>query len=197
MIETYLRHTTLCLVVAIGVITYPADARGEGEAETSREIESATAFWTAAQGLYDKALQEGESAVRDFYDWAANEFERLDLLDESDRYWKDVQELYEKAYESGETTAANAYEWLKEDVKNIGDWEYKVERVSTLDPIALEERLDGLGKDRWNCFQVVATGEGVLLFMKRPKRSYVRLVPFWNLLKTLPSGDSAGPSSTD
>lgn len=40
MSETYLRHTTLCLVVAIGVIAYPMDTRGEEEAETSREIES-------------------------------------------------------------------------------------------------------------------------------------------------------------
>lgn len=69
--------------------------------------------------------------------------------------------------------------------------------ISWMNPIVLEERLDGLGKDRWNCFQVVPTGEGALLFMKLPKRSYVRLVPFWNLLETLPSEDSASPISAD
>ena len=40
-------------------------------------------------------------------------------------------------------------EWAKDDIENIGDWEYRVVNLSYASPEDLETQLNEYGNDRW------------------------------------------------
>jgi hypothetical protein len=112
---------------------------------------------------------------------------------EQNGYWERMQQLYEKAKSSGEQVPDDVREWVKEDVKKIGDWEYKLV-TRKIDPsrsrAALEQELNTFGRERWECFWIESTPRNMTFFFKRPSISYLRrALPLKDALKLLPQGE--------
>ncbi len=103
-----------------------------------------------------------------------------------------ITEFYEKARESGETVPDDIREWVESDVERMGTWEYKVLRVDGTDPEPLEEQLSELGKQRWECSMTAYPKPELTILCKRPARSYIKMVPFKDVLRLFPVGDGGG-----
>ena len=110
--------------------------------------------------------------------------------------WEEVQRLYEKAKDKGERVPKDIYEWAREDLGAIGDWEYRILTLDDPTPESLQEELNGLGVERWDCFWIERRRDDLTLYLKRPSRTYLRHIPFSDLMQIIPSGDS-GSSSTE
>ena len=118
---------------------------------------------------------------------AAQEGSGTDPEADSD-VWAEIRTLYEKAKETGEQVPGDVVAWLKQDLDRIGDWEYRLLVVSSLSNDKLEAKLNELGADRWECFAVLHDDGTIRLFLKRPVKSYLKLVPITDLWKLVPSG---------
>ena len=70
-----------------------------------------------------------------------------------------VRELYRQARESGQQVPQDALEWARQDVRRIGDWEYKIEELPREDPQARQARLNELGAERWEVFWIEPVGD--------------------------------------
>ncbi len=103
-----------------------------------------------------------------------------------------VTEFYEKARESGETVPDDVREWVEGDIDRMGTWEYKVLRVDGSDPEPLEEQLSELGKERWECSMTAYPKPQLTILCKRPARSYIKMLPFKDVLRLFPVGDGGG-----
>ncbi len=108
--------------------------------------------------------------------------------DEENLYWKKAKDIYEKTKETGEKVPEDIKDWIKEDIKKIGTWEYKIVFLDTVSN--LEEELNKLGKERWECFWIDKRENGFKLFLKSPVKSYLKAIPAKYLLKFIPQGDS-------
>lgn len=111
--------------------------------------------------------------------------EQIDSTPDSD-YWKQFHEHYDKLSKEGRNKAEQAIEWMREDISNIGRWEYRIERIESSDDSFIEQKLNALGLERWQCYQVLEDKTGALrVFLKRPKQSVVRAFPFKDTLNLL------------
>ena len=108
--------------------------------------------------------------------------------------WEEIQRLYEKAKKAGEKVPEDIMEWLRQDLKRIGTWEYRVVTLRSATAKGLEEKLNQLGSDRWESFAVLHDGRKVHLFFKRPVKSYLKAIPVTDLWKLIPHADN-GPGS--
>lgn len=104
-----------------------------------------------------------------------------------------IQELYETAREAGDDVPSDAYEWAKSDIEKIGDWEYQIVRLDAESDAAILERLDALGSERWEAFWLEREGAELRVFLKRPARSYLRLLPISELSRLVPIGEAGSP----
>jgi len=113
------------------------------------------------------------------------------LKDSVSGLWDEVKELYEKAREHGDKVPNDVADWARQDIRNIGDWEYLIVEIEIEDPVAIETQLNELGGDRWECYWVEDSDGGKRFYMKRPIRVYLRHIPLSQLLKLIPmTGDS-------
>ena len=101
--------------------------------------------------------------------------------------WDEVERLYERAKETGERVPKNVYDWIRQDIENLGDWEYRVVELESSDLKSVEDKLNELGQERWDCIWVQASGKTTRFFLKRPVRSYLTTLPLSQLLKLIPS----------
>ena len=89
--------------------------------------------------------------------------------------WAEVRGAYEKAKlkakEMGESVPERLPDWVVEDLKNVGDWEYRVVVTSGDE---LEEKLNEMGAERWECFSVEEAGKKTQTVFNRRKRSRLR-----------------------
>lgn len=108
----------------------------------------------------------------------------------SEEIIKDIQAMYEKAKRSGEQVPESVYEWTKEDLKKMNDWEYKVVAVKKSDMPEVETALNELGKERWQCFWVDKKKDHVVFYFHRRARSYLKTLPFREILRILPLEDA-------
>jgi hypothetical protein len=106
--------------------------------------------------------------------------------------WDQVVSLYEQAKQAGETAADDVYEWAREDLEAIGDWEYKVEYVANPNHIALEKKLNELGKERWDVVWIDRQGANLIVTMKRPSRTWLNKLPLGQLIKAAAGTDTDG-----
>ena len=104
-----------------------------------------------------------------------------------------IQELYERAREAGDDVPSDTYEWAKSDIERIGDWEYQIVRLDAVSDAAILERLGELGSERWEAFWLERQDEELRVFLKRPARSYLRLLPISELSRLVPIGDAGSP----
>lgn len=81
-----------------------------------------------------------------------------------------------KQYTGQATTVATQYtntatEWAKEDLSKAGKWRYKVATISS--PANLQEQLDKLGDEKWECGELKEVKGETVLICKQPEMSYV------------------------
>jgi len=106
----------------------------------------------------------------------------------SKEFRKRIERLYKQAKEAGEDVPSDVTEWLKTDIENMTRWHYHIETLKSLENKTLDKKLDALGRERWECFQVVRDGTQWRLFFKRRKRSYLKMIPVRQLLEFGPDG---------
>ncbi len=124
---------------------------------------------------WDRAVSEGNQTVAQTTRW--------------------VTDLYQAAKDEGLTRANSVKEWVTDDWQSKGDWQYKVVTLDPSDAAAVEQKLNELGQDRWDCFHVEATDDQWTFLMKRPKRSYLKNLPLRDLANILPMISSDGEQS--
>jgi hypothetical protein len=94
----------------------------------------------------------------------------------------------------GKKLAEDTGSWFKTDFQKIGDWEYKQVSLPLAEISSLEDRLNALGTERWNCFWVQPAGTNLHLLFKRPAVSYLHKlsqIDFMRLLSVGAGADSA------
>jgi len=112
--------------------------------------------------------------------------------EEEQSLWEEIQRLYDEAKDAGEKVPEDVVEWVKLDFQKIGDWEYRVVTVPRENDETFEKMLTELGTERWECFWVEPTGDELRLLLKRPSRSYLKLMPLSQLWKLMPGGEGGG-----
>jgi hypothetical protein len=98
---------------------------------------------------------------------------------------KGAKEKYSETFDGGKKLTEESKAWLAKDIENIGDWEYKVVSYGPKDFKALEKDLNKLGKERWQCFWVEASGKEKVFYFKRTKLSYLSKIPTGALLRIM------------
>lgn len=99
---------------------------------------------------------------------------------------REIEEIYERVKSTGAQVPDTAIAWAAEDIRKIGDWEYRVARLPEEAPEEVEARLNEYGTDRWEVFWIDENRPGKTLYMKRTARSYLRHFPLKEVLRTLP-----------
>lgn len=99
-----------------------------------------------------------------------------------DNLIKEAQKWLNSSKQAGERSA----DWLKEDVKRMGDFEYKIVRIPANDDQALTAQLNELGSQRWEVYWVQEQGDQIRFFLKRTARTYMKHVPVGDMLRLIP-----------
>ncbi len=151
-----------------------------------------------ASDLFDQAAKSGGDNARKAKEWLQDKFN--DAYDSSSQIADDtsgwVNDTYKSLKEKGLTTADSAKQWLSDDIQSMGAWEYKVIKIGKDEASEVMERqLNDFGKLRWECFQVVESGDSMKLMFKRSKRSYLKNVPLRDLMKLVPLMGGGGGES--
>ncbi len=108
-----------------------------------------------------------------------------DAPSQVDRARQELERLYEEAMKRA---PEDPVEWAREDLQRAGDWEYRVVVIPSAEDTALELELNQLGEERWEAFWVRDTQRGLTVLLKRPARSYLRLVPFSDISRAIAPG---------
>ena len=120
----------------------------------------------ASKWVQDKlggAAQAGGQTAEDTLKWANDAFKSL----------KD----------QGLTTASDTGEWLTQDWRNMESWQYKVKTYQGgLEDEMLEAKMNEMGTKGWECFNI----QGNSYYYKKPTHSYLRQLPFRDLLRLIP-----------
>jgi len=98
-----------------------------------------------------------------------------------------IEALYDRAREAGEDVPTDALEWARSDMKRIGDWQYRIARLPLGPDAELAAALDALGEERWEAFWIEPKERELRVFLKRPSRSYLRMVPLGELGRLAPN----------
>ncbi len=116
-----------------------------------------------------------------------------------------VDELTKKAEEAGtkgkeltdkgKKAAEDTKNWLKEDFGKIGDWEYTQAKVKLAEIDTMSEKLNELGKERWECFWIQEHNGTVHLLFKRPAMSYLRKLSQIDFLKAVSTMTGGGDAA--
>ena len=113
--------------------------------------------------------------------------QETDEPSQTDKVIAELRSLYEKALEQAPD---DPVEWAKEDIARYGDWEYRVVVLDDMGVGQLEDGLNELGAERWEVFWMERTGGNLIVFLKRPTRSFLRSVPLSGLSKALSGTES-------
>ena len=98
-----------------------------------------------------------------------------------------VQELYQQARESGQQVPKDALDWAQQDLRRMGDWEYKIVDLPREDPESRQDRLNELGSERWEAFWMEPAGNGIRVYLKRRSKSWLEKMPLSELRRLWPS----------
>ena len=99
-----------------------------------------------------------------------------------------ANDTFQYLKEQGMTSASSTSEWLANDWNNMESWEYKIVPIRELNNEELEQTLNERGKEGWECFSINDTR----MILKRQKESYLRRLPFRDLIKLAPLLNQGG-----
>ena len=94
---------------------------------------------------------------------------------------KDLKEGAQEAIEDARTKAKELQELSAKELQEIWAIEYKTIRVRHSDLATLDEQLNELGQERWDCYHVSEDGEGRVFYFKRGKSNAIAYLT--NLLR--------------
>jgi len=100
----------------------------------------------------------------------------------------ELSSAYEEISGSIATESGEAIDWAREDVENLGDWEYRIVDLAGSTSAAMEAELNELGNERWEAWWIESSPDGVRVYMKRTSLSLVSRVPITTLLRALTGG---------
>lgn len=183
------------------VLTSPSTTTGSSTPKPITAVQEQTQEQEAAKaagGVLDKAaglLEKAKQAAptvggtkKWFGDQITGASEATGDTAEATSKW--IAETYKSLKDSGLTTADSAQEWLKDDWKNIGAWDYKVIIMPIVtgkeSAAEVEQQLNELGSDRWQCFNVSPNATGTVMYFKRSRDSYMKHVPLKDVLHFVP-----------
>jgi hypothetical protein len=81
---------------------------------------------------------------------------------------------------------SDLWAWVREDLARTGAWEYQVLERRPKEAARLQAELNALGRERWDCVSVSPVGEGMVLVLKRPAKSYLGQLNLRDVLRVLP-----------
>ena len=93
----------------------------------------------------------------------------------------DLKEGAQEAIEDARTKAKELRELSAEELQEIWAIEYKTIEVMHSDLAALDEQLNELGQERWDCYHVSEDGQGKVFYFKRGKSNAIAYLT--NLLR--------------
>ncbi len=93
----------------------------------------------------------------------------------------DLKEGAQEAIEDARTKAKELRELAAEELQEIWAIEYKTIEVTHSDLAALDEQLNELGQERWDCYHVSEDAEGKVFYFKREKSNAIAYLT--NLLR--------------
>ena len=100
---------------------------------------------------------------------------------------KEIEGIYQKVKETGASVPNDAIEWASEDIKKIGDWDYRVVPLVGDTSEKIESEMNEFGAKRWEIFWVENTDDLKIIYMKRPSRSYLKNIPLRDVLRIIPA----------
>lgn len=106
---------------------------------------------------------------------------------------KALEELQQKYDGLIEDRGGDPVQWAADDIENLGDWDYRVERIAFTSEEAFAEQLNALGDDRWEVLWLERTPDGFLVILKKPSISYLSKIPLSQLGRLLIPGGEGGP----
>jgi len=87
----------------------------------------------------------------------------------------------QEAIEDARTKAKELRELSAEELQEIWAIEYKTIKVTHSDLAAMDEQLNELGQERWDCYHVSEDAEGKVFYFKRGKSNAIAYLT--NLLR--------------
>ena len=105
---------------------------------------------------------------------------------------KVVRQLYERAKEEGDDVPDDVLTWAKQDLKQIGAWNYRIIEVEASDAETVQATLNEWGEKRWECYWVESMGETTRFHFKKAGRSYLKALPAVSLLKLVAGAGGGG-----
>ena len=90
---------------------------------------------------------------------------------------KALDQLQEKYDALTDGDLDDPMQWASEDLKKLGDWEYKVVEIGNIGTAELEETLNEAGSERWEVIWMEKTLDGHVIVMKRSSISYLSKIP--------------------
>lgn len=115
-----------------------------------------------------------------------------DASDEPSAADKAIEGLQDKYEDLTQGELDNPMQWASDDIKKIGDWQYKVLEIGKISGPDLEAALNEIGSDRWEVIWMEKTLEGHVIVLKRPSISYLSKVPLSQIGRFV-IGDSEPP----
>ena len=103
---------------------------------------------------------------------------------------KAIDELQQKYQDLTEDGIDESVQWATEDLKKIGDWEYRVLDVPRGSTADLEAVLNEAGAERWEVIWMEPTANGHAVVMKRPAISYLSRIPLSQIGRFVIPGES-------
>lgn len=105
-------------------------------------------------------------------------------------YWERAKQVIEDVKTGDRSITEGTKNWVVDDVKKIGDWQNRVVKVEVSDPKAIEERLNSLGEERWECFFVERVEGHLMFYFKKSRISYLNKASKGDFGKLISRGDS-------
>ena len=110
---------------------------------------------------------------------------------ETEPIMKEVERYYELAKEKGEQVPKDVKQWLSENIENLTTWEYHITSwPSRTPPKELQSELNKLGIERWEFIDSFESNGNIQFVFKRRKSSYLRHIPYRDLIRLFPNGSS-------
>ena len=85
----------------------------------------------------------------------------------------DLREGAKDVIERARTKVQELGELSAEELQEIWAIEYKTLEVTHVDLAALDEQLNALGEERWECYHVSEDGQGKIFYFKRRKSNAI------------------------
>ena len=85
----------------------------------------------------------------------------------------DLRGSAQEVIEEARTRAQELGELSAEELQEIWAIEYKTLEVTHADLAALDEQLNALGEERWECYHVSQDGQGKIFYFKRRKSTAI------------------------